>query len=571
MTCTKILPDSTLEEQYTFPVINLLDPISYYNTTQLRTVNILNNVILKKYDLTKYPNLLERKNQGTITDTEFADFLLDSGLSLQFVQETFINDFPVEIDYSVIENIVKQIDNDEKKTKIGHSNPENLDTFLQLQDNYYGNSLLSNNSNICGALSNPFSGIVEVLATARDLAAGVKDYAADISKIIHDIKYLSLSSIIKDLTSKLLSFQTQLLNFVDSFATQQLTKIIAIQDTVTKMFESFASIPFATYKHYHKKIRDTKKLFSEENLTEIKNSLTKLFTMNIKQFEDKLPDALNFLLIVTCGLFSDIENIMKSPVDTLRNSISLFNTSHKVISGHSTNIRNSIKQIGGSRIDPTTRQSEKSTAISNWNRSRPSNNIPSDVTANERSLLDKIDANGLSGYFSFNSNVQNMGTRATERFESNKSNATFQKLYDPDENFHYNLGSNGGVVDAGWALVNLGVWVRLIRTIDGVRNAGHSLSSVTIISAFRSAFYNRIIAGGATNSYHMRGEALDIAFGMAKTTGEEFIRQASINGFGGISYYPSSTFTHFDVGPVRTWNANGKYTSIINKHLRGGI
>lgn len=576
MVCTPTIPQGSnvLEPQFSFDVRTFLNPITNYNRTQLRTVNILNNVLLGRHNLNKYPSLKARADIGPVTDQEFAEFLLNSGLSLDFVQDVFINDFPVPVDYSLIEEIVVQVtgERDLSTSIIGTKNPRNLDRLLEAEDLYYSTSLLSQNSNICEALTNPFRNIISVLGTARDLAEGVKDLAGDINKVITDTRYNSLSGIINDLTRRVFSFQQQITAFIDDFAKSMIQQVKSIEDTISRIFSTAASIPTGTYKFMRKRVADTKKLYSVEEIKNLKENVNTIFVNGMKQFEDTLPDVLNFLLLVSCGLFSGIQDFMKAPVDNLNNFVVSYKNSVDIIGGYSIEQRNLIKGTGAVRVTPDQRAKDIQGGKAAYARANPGNIIPSDITPQEASLLDKINENGLVGYFTYveGRNIRNMGKVSTERYEANKTNTLFQQLYNPDENFHYDLGVDGGVVDAGWAKVNMSVWVKLIRVIDTLKAQNLLNGDVILNSAYRSPFYNSIIISGARNSKHSSGEALDVSFTNFSTrTGEEFIRQASINGFGGISFYPSSDFTHIDIGPVRTWGENGIYTSVINKHRYG--
>jgi hypothetical protein len=83
---------------------------------------------------------------------------------------------------------------------------------------------------------------------------------------------------------------------------------------------------------------------------------------------------------------------------------------------------------------------------------------------------------------------------------------------------------------------------------------------LTVTSAYRSPAYNQRV-GGATNSYHTSGQALDVTqtqFTQAQR--EQFVREAVRLGFGGIGIY--NTFTHVDIGPARAWGSNGSRTSL---------
>jgi uncharacterized protein YcbK (DUF882 family) len=71
---------------------------------------------------------------------------------------------------------------------------------------------------------------------------------------------------------------------------------------------------------------------------------------------------------------------------------------------------------------------------------------------------------------------------------------------------------------------------------------------IKINSGFRSPEHNKAI-GGASNSLHTLGLAADVV-----VEGVTPIHIASIArdlGFGGVKAYP--TFTHIDVGRIRTW------------------
>jgi zinc D-Ala-D-Ala carboxypeptidase len=72
--------------------------------------------------------------------------------------------------------------------------------------------------------------------------------------------------------------------------------------------------------------------------------------------------------------------------------------------------------------------------------------------------------------------------------------------------------------------------------------------AVKVNSGYRSVEHNKTI-GGATNSLHTLGMAADVVVDNVSP-----LHIASIArdlGFGGVKAYP--TFTHIDVGRIRTW------------------
>lgn len=88
----------------------------------------------------------------------------------------------------------------------------------------------------------------------------------------------------------------------------------------------------------------------------------------------------------------------------------------------------------------------------------------------------------------------------------------------------------------------------------GMRNA-----EVMVLSGYRSAQTNaamrRRSRGVASNSYHIKGQAVDfyisgVPLAKVKTAAESLAHTAF---GGGVGYYPRSNFVHVDTGPVRSW------------------
>ncbi len=78
---------------------------------------------------------------------------------------------------------------------------------------------------------------------------------------------------------------------------------------------------------------------------------------------------------------------------------------------------------------------------------------------------------------------------------------------------------------------------------------------IEIISAYRSQKTNHALRkrsrGVAKNSYHTRGQAVDIK--VPNCSSQRLYRTAKALQAGGVGYYPRSGFIHIDTGPVRHW------------------
>lgn len=102
---------------------------------------------------------------------------------------------------------------------------------------------------------------------------------------------------------------------------------------------------------------------------------------------------------------------------------------------------------------------------------------------------------------------------------------------------------------------------QVVTGLEGISQAvGYQLQ---VTSAYRSPEYNRSV-GGAKNSQHVQGNAVDIVqTGLSNAQRQAFIQAAIDNGFTAIGVY--NTFTHIDIrGAKIAWGSNGSRTTLPN-------
>lgn len=96
---------------------------------------------------------------------------------------------------------------------------------------------------------------------------------------------------------------------------------------------------------------------------------------------------------------------------------------------------------------------------------------------------------------------------------------------------------------------------RLLDILWEVRNRLGSTASYHVLSGYRSPTTNAWLAsvssGVATNSLHMRGQAIDVML-PGHTAAQLGAVGLALNR-GGVGYYPNSGHVHFDTGPARFW------------------
>lgn len=102
-----------------------------------------------------------------------------------------------------------------------------------------------------------------------------------------------------------------------------------------------------------------------------------------------------------------------------------------------------------------------------------------------------------------------------------------------------------------------------IKPIDpSLLNILHQVTSnigsdqpINVISGYRTPATNAMLAARSDkvspNSFHMRGQAIDIRLPGVATTGVRDVAMGMARG--GVGYYPESDFVHLDTGPIRAW------------------
>ena len=103
-----------------------------------------------------------------------------------------------------------------------------------------------------------------------------------------------------------------------------------------------------------------------------------------------------------------------------------------------------------------------------------------------------------------------------------------------------------------------------VDTVEIAQKLRDKFGPITVSSAYRTVSHNKAV-GGATNSQHVKGRAMDLIPKDGRVSLEEFAKYAESCGATGIIWYKTKKFVHIDTRDVKYFATvtDGKYKSVI--------
>jgi Phage tail lysozyme/Peptidase M15/D-alanyl-D-alanine carboxypeptidase len=162
------------------------------------------------------------------------------------------------------------------------------------------------------------------------------------------------------------------------------------------------------------------------------------------------------------------------------------------------------------------------------------------------------------------------GSTATGGYKPTATNQTHPELTNGK-----NPQISNSEIDGGGLNFRSGVDKNINKGIaDKVKQIEGMFGNLTITSGYRSPEHNTNV-GGAKNSAHMRGNAVDVSFGGGEQATLKLIEAASKAGIGGIGVYRPGV-VHLDTESRRAWGPTYHFDSVpgfakkaIQAHLAG--
>ena len=493
------------------------DPsLKYDQTTLLANINktieivtlIKNTASLA--DAYSYPLLTSRLEQGSITTTEFGDFLSQTAYDIEDVQIA-----------------VSIVDTEEGTTKVIENGtlPTETEQYLDQLEFYYNGNL---NASITGGFCALFTGALSKLKSLLSTGAALLDSLKNIPNILDKLKLLSIKEIMNKLVDKLKDKFKKIVSNV----TKQIGKVKGALKTLGK------------------KIKQVTELFSEDNIAKIKEKIEETLAKLAGSFEELTLDKIQYMLFQFCRMTEAISAFMTNPVDSLKSAFNNFTNVKEMITNISN--KNTIDAVvaGAVRIEETKiidAQTQVTKVINHGATTsiEPGVWISSPITPEEEALAQSIlsaqPAEILSGSFDAAKYLQ---------FTTKAANA-----------------GNIPVEGAGYKNVNPAVYAYAIRLAKILGK------KFIIISAYRSEIYNSTLKDAAKKSQHMSGLALDILRSSLGDP-EKFIVAASREGFIGIGTYDDFIHIDRRSNVRSAWSdAKGAYRheDLLLKHKAGSF
>ena len=526
-----------LFEPSLFITNNPLDRVD--RTTIVDLTNRL-NILLGGIDLTPYPVLKNRFDQFPITYVETADFVLANQINTSTI-------YPVIRDYNP-----------------DISMPVQFDSFLSDFDFHLDANIGATISGgLCGQFGNIFSKLLGIF-TLIDTAKGLIDDIKNLSELdpLKKAKSLSLQQILVALKKSIVKVVKKLVKKVKKQIEAMVASAVA---TITDIKVSAQRL----YTKMKKMADDISEFFEDASIESFLDRIEKFIANTSSQFERLTIENVALLMFRFCQFTELLQSLLMGPAKALTALAETIAVESLIAKNASLKETKAAVEAGATRVPQDVRLSTKSSAIENINSKGADFSLDNVVNSGA----------GVTGTVTSPVQTQVPDTTVTTRSVTNRTNRVENpEQFDwqtPREATSDELNEISGITSAGipgrfkfesgivsgnrWQRVEPIVWAKLIRVCE------ESGKSFTVNSAFRSKAYNRSV-GGAKDSIHMSGYAIDIQVGAADR--EAVFLAAQRAGFTGVGIY--STFMHLDCGPRRMWVAGHGSQSGSRHALRGG-
>jgi hypothetical protein len=553
------------------------NPLIGFDRAKLIDVTSETNRILALIDLSQWPVLKSRFEQGPLTFVEIADFILQNQYDIDALITTLKN-FPVTTggtgtntgggtgggantggtDGGVGTNTGGTDggggaadgggDTADGGGGGGATPPATppvptapVTDWVDDLDYYYDKNLgESIAGGVCGAFNDIFlqlGALFTLLQQGLGLAAYILQLYRDYDPV-QLAKSLSFQAIIE-------AIKIKVLEIIDKVIEQLLKQLEAIATAAIDIYTGIEGAGQWAWGKLITMVQDVKDSFSEENTKTLKERVEAFMDYIVEQFERLTVENIALMLFRFCLLTEVIQGLLSGPVDGLKAIAISLTAEYAVLKSFGLGETQKAVALGAIRVGHLERKATKESAAASINSQQPSIAevaggaqcdwvTPCTLTPDEVKIVTNTDEGGAPGKFTFAGDVVSQNQFEAMELEG-----------------------------AGWKKIDKVVLGKLARVSE------YTGQQYVITSGYRSPAYNKSV-GGVTNSLHTTGKAIDVRMPGNK---DEFIVAASRAGFTGIGVYNS--FIHLDIGPRRSWlkgsSNNQAMRELVGRHNQDAL
>lgn len=450
------------------------NPAARYNQFALQLLTSNLNNLIPQVNLARFPNLHNRFSQAPILFPEYADYMNQTGHTIESVNALYL-----EAKSLVDQGVVNFPEGSE------------AERLLRELDYYYTENVANSlNNATCGSLINPFLAAFGIFEMLQNPQAILNQVLAGAQAILGPLS----------------SIRDVLFNIVDKLKSTLLDRVASLRQALGNLPGSARAL----FERLSRNLNRAAAMLSDLNIGKLKDKIEAFLGAAVAQFKELTPEVIALLLFRMCQLSELVQGFMSGGVDRVAGDLSRFEELRSRINSAGLRITEDAVRFGAPRLTPTGRRDRRDDvrdgAIEDG---YPASGVdPS--TLRHPSLIAQIDRNGLAGYFFFGADVQNMGKTVSDADDDDGWKAVKPEVWDK-------------LIDA----------LDIVPELKGV-----GINSAYRSREYNERLRRRSRSSGvARNSYHTRKEALDLSISPYHAQMPMFIAACSYLGFGGIGTY----------------------------------
>lgn len=354
------------------------NPAAKYNQFALQLLTSNLNNLIPQVNLARFPNLHNRFSQAPILFPEYADYMNQTGHTIESVNALYL-----EAKSLVDQGVVNFPEGGE---------PERL---IRELDYYYTENVANSlNNATCGSLINPFLAAFGIFEMLQNPQAILNQVLAGAQAILGPLS----------------SIRDVLFNIVDKLKSTLLDRVASLRQALN----GIAGSARALFTRLTRNLNRAAAMLSDLNIGKLKDKIEAFLGAAVAQFKELTPEVIALLLFRMCQLSELVQGFMSGGVDRVAGDLSRFEEMRSRINSFGLRVTQGAVDFGAPRISASGRPGQ----VDDIRDGTIEGGYPAPVIDPTRlrhpSLITQINAQGLAGYFVFGPGVYDMGKTVSD-------------------------------------------------------------------------------------------------------------------------------------------------------------